>query len=110
MLARALCAAEKMLVLDEPVTGLDVKSKADIYSLVYDLNRKEGMTVFMITHDIPAALRYATHILRINKDSIFFGTTDEYKALPEATLYLAINELEDDTPYGEGGFRYGGEK
>lgn len=112
MLARALCAAEKMLVLDEPVSGLDVKSTADIYSLIYDLNRKERMTTIMVTHDIPSAIKYSTHILRINKDSIFFGTTEQYKALPEAQLYLAPSEDDEETePYGEGGFRYsGGEK
>ena len=111
-LARALCAAEKMLVLDEPVSGLDAKSTADIYSLIYDLNRKDGMTVVTVTHDIPAALRYGTKVLRINKDSIFSGSVDEYKALPEVKPYLdTLDGTDDEIPFGEGGFRYnGGEK
>ena len=109
MLARALCAAERMLVLDEPVSGLDAKSTADIYSLIYDLNRKEGMTVVMVTHDIPSTLKYATRILRINKDSVFLGSVDEYKALPEAQKYVASEkDCDEPLPYGEGGFRYGG--
>lgn len=110
MIARALCAAQKMLVLDEPVSGLDAKSTSDIYSLIQDLNRKNGMTVIMVTHDVTSALKYASHILRINKDSIFFGTTDEYKALPEAARYISVEDCSDgtDKPYGDGGFRYRG--
>lgn len=110
MIARALCAAEKMLVLDEPVTGLDPKSTADIYSLISHLNRAEKMTIVMVTHDVASALRYSTHILRINKDSVFFGSTEEYKTLPEASAYLdrEKDDSDADIPYGEGGFRYKG--
>ena len=112
-LARALCAAEKMLVLDEPTAGLDAKSTADIYSLIHDLNRREGMTVITVTHDIPAALKYGTKILRINKQSIFFGTVEEYSRLDEARPYIMLAESNDDpeTAFGDGGFRFaGGEK
>ena len=105
MIARALCAAEKVLVLDEPVSGLDPKSVADMYALFRDLN-SAGMTVIMITHDIPSALRYSSHILRINKDSVFFGTVDEYKVLPEAQRYLEEPAESKKEPFGEGGFRY----
>lgn len=80
-LARAICAAEKMLVLDDPVAGLDKQSVADIYELIYDLNRQEGITVVTVTEDISAALKYATKILRINKDSVFFGAPEELAAL-----------------------------
>ena len=109
LIARALCAADKALVLDEPVTGLDPVTTADIYALFRDLNRA-GMTVISVTHDVHAAMKYATHILRVNKSSVFFGTIDEYAALPEAARYL-IDENEVTTaekPYGEGGFRYNG--
>lgn len=109
LIARALCTAEKALILDEPVTGLDPVTTADIYTLFRDLNQG-GMTVVSVTHDVHAALRYASHILRVNKDSVFFGTVDEYAALPEAARYLVSNnsESESETPYGEGGFRYSG--
>ena len=80
-LARALCAAEKMLVLDDPVAGLDKQSVADIYELIYDLNRQEGITVVTVTEDISAALKYATKILRVDKDSVFFGAPEELAAL-----------------------------
>lgn len=76
LLARALCATTKMLLLDEPVSGLDPYVTAEMYDLIYKLN-SDGITVIMISHDINAALKYATHILQIGKD-IFFGTKDEY--------------------------------
>ncbi len=76
LLARALCATSKMLLLDEPVSGLDPTATAEMYDLIYGLN-KEGITVIMISHDIKAALKYATHILQIGKDN-FFGTKEEY--------------------------------
>ena len=76
LLARALCATGKMLLLDEPVSGLAPTVTAEMYDLIYGLN-KEGITVIMISHDIKSALKYATHILQIGKD-IFFGTKEEY--------------------------------
>ena len=112
-IARALCAAEKMLVLDEPTSGLDAKSTADIYALISDLNKRHGMTVLTVTHDIRAALKYGTKILRINKDSIFFGTPEEYSLLDEAKAYAKLVDIEKEQniPFGDGGFRYnGGEK
>ena len=78
LLARALCATQKLLLLDEPVSGLDPKVTAELYRLIADLNAHDGITVIMISHDISAALRYATHILHIG-DRIFFGTRDEYR-------------------------------
>ena len=76
MLARALCAAEKLLLLDEATAGLDRATAEEVYTLISRLNQR-GMTVVMITSDTTAALRYANKILRINKDSIFFGTPEE---------------------------------
>lgn len=76
LLARALCAARKVLLLDEPVSGLDPKVTAEMYCLIHQLNR-EGITIIMISHDLNAALNYATKILYIGKE-IFFGTREEY--------------------------------
>ena len=76
LLARALCATRKVLLLDEPVAGLDPMVTARMYELIKELN-KEGITIIMISHDIGAALRYASHILHIG-DRIYFGTRDEY--------------------------------
>ena len=73
LLARALCAAKKILLLDEPVSGLDPKVTAEMYQLIEDLNKKDEITIIMISHDIEAAVRYATHILHIG-EHCFFGT------------------------------------
>ena len=78
LLARALCATKKMLLLDEPVSGLDPKVTSEMYALIEKLN-KEGITVIMISHDLNAALTYASHILHIG-DTVFYGTKAEYLA------------------------------
>lgn len=77
MLARALCATEKVLLLDEPVSGLDPKVTQEMYELVKDLNERDKITIIMISHDLIDALKYATHILHIGRE-IFFGTKEEY--------------------------------
>lgn len=77
LLARALCAAKKILLLDEPVSGLDPKVTAEMYQLIEDLNKKDEITIIMISHDIEAAVRYATHILHIG-ERCFFGTKKQY--------------------------------
>lgn len=77
LLARALCATRKMLLLDEPVSGLDPKVTAEMYILIEKLNREDGITVVMISHDLNAALQYASHILHIG-DAVFFGTKAAY--------------------------------
>lgn len=69
LLARALCATKKMMVLDEPVSGLDPKASADMYRTIYRLNRQYGITILMISHDLDLAKRYATHILRVGVPS-----------------------------------------
>lgn len=76
LLARALCATEKILLLDEPVSGLDPKTSAEMYELVKNLN-DNGTTIVMITHDINTSLNYASHILKIGKNG-FFGTKEDY--------------------------------
>ena len=89
LLARALCATRKMLLLDEPVSGLDPKVTAEMYALIEKLNREEdGITVIMISHDIAAAVKYASHILHIG-DAVFFGTKTEYLQSPQGRLFAA---------------------
>ena len=77
LLSRALCATRKMLLLDEPVSGLDPKVTAEMYALIQKLNYEDGITVVMISHDLNAALQYASHILHIG-DTVFFGTKAAY--------------------------------
>ncbi len=77
LLARALCATRKMLLLDEPVSGLDPKVTTEMYELIAKLNRTDGITVLMISHDLSAALTYATQILHIGH-TVFYGDTASY--------------------------------
>ena len=82
LLARALCAADRLLILDEPVTGLDPAATQDLYKTLRYLNEKEKMAVIMVTHDMRGALREAHTILHIGRDGWFFGTVAEYLASP----------------------------
>lgn len=109
LLARALCAADKMLVLDEPVTGLDPKATKDMYALIEDINREENMAVVMITHDIPAAVSYATKILYLGKNRYFFGATSEFVEKYGESFGLCRCGKTSEAPYGESdAYRYGG--
>ena len=87
LLARALCATRKMLVLDEPVAGLDPKVTAEMYNLIRHLNREDGITILMISHDLAAAVQEATHILHVGSD-FFFGTKEAYLASPLAERFM----------------------
>ncbi|MEE1138469.1 MAG: ABC transporter ATP-binding protein [Acutalibacteraceae bacterium] len=78
LLARALCATKKLLILDEPVAGLDPVVTKNLYHLITEIN-KEGITVIMVSHDIHAAIEFASHILHIGNKPLFFGTKEDYK-------------------------------
>jgi len=78
LLARALCATRKILLLDEPVAGLDPKAASEMYTLIEQLN-DSGITIIMISHDIRSAMKYASHILHLKKEQVFFGLTTVYK-------------------------------
>ncbi len=87
LLARALCATKRVLLLDEPVSGLDPKVTAEMYQLISQLNQ-EGITIIMISHDLEAARRYASHILHIGK-SVFFGSKQTYLSSDAAMGFTA---------------------
>ena len=82
LLARALCAANDLLILDEPVTGLDPASMQDLYKTLRYLNEREGMAIIMVTHDIENALREAKHILCVDRAGCFYGTVGEFLSSP----------------------------
>ena len=71
LLARALCATEKIILLDEPVSGLDPKATQEMYDIIEKLNKERNITIIMISHDIDAAKKYASHILRIGENVVF---------------------------------------
>lgn len=87
LLARALCATESLLLLDEPVTGLDPVATEEMYELLYHLNRDHGITVIMVSHDIRAALRYSTHMLHLRGTQLYFGPTEDYLASDAGRLF-----------------------
>lgn len=92
LLARALCAADRILLLDEPVAGLDPNVTMEMYDLITELNQ-DGMTIIMISHDIAAALQYASHILHIGQ-TVFWGTREQYLQSSEGRLFAHLRKSE----------------
>lgn len=86
LLARALCATKKLLLLDEPVSGLDPKVTNEMYTLIKELN-EQGISIIMISHDISAAVEYASHILHIGNE-VFFGTKEEYLLSDKGRMFV----------------------
>ncbi len=93
LLARALCAAKSLLILDEPITGLDPAAAQDLYKTLAYLNQKEGMAVVMVTHDLKAALRSARTVLHIGRRGYFLGTPGEYLASPMGRRFQEEDSL-----------------
>ena len=89
LLARALCAGRKLIFLDEPVTGLDPIVTEEMYRLIEELNKKDKITIVMVSHDITSAVKYATHILHLNYEKSFFGTSEEYMKSPLGQYFFS---------------------
>lgn len=87
LLARALCATTKLLLLDEPVSGLDPLATNEFYSLIKQIN-DDGITIVMVSHDIGSAVKYASHILHLQNRPIFFGKTSDYLNSPAGKQFL----------------------
>ena len=88
LLARALCATKKLLLLDEPVTGLDPIATQEMYNLIKLVNLCDDIAVIMVSHDIHEAVRYATKILHLGHTQLFFGTAAEYRESSLARRFL----------------------
>ena len=93
LLARALCAAQKMLLLDEPVSGLDPAAMQEMYQIIADLNREKHMTILMVSHDIEASVKYASHILHMGGGLQFFGSKTDYVKTPLRASFRDRGEL-----------------
>lgn len=87
LLARALCATDKILFLDEPVSGLDPRITTEFYEVIKELNRS-GITVVMISHDVKAAVKNANKILHLDNNLVFFGTTENYLNSTTGKMFL----------------------
>ena len=90
LLARAICATSKVLLLDEPVSGLDPKVTKEMYDLVKELNEKDNISIIMISHNLNDAIKYASHILHVG-DKIFFGTKNEYLESEVGKKFTSFN-------------------
>lgn len=93
LLARALCATKKLLLLDEPVTGLDPKAAAEMYNIIKLINLCDDISVIMVSHDIHEAVRYATKILHLGHKQLFFGTAAQYRESDQARRFLGGNRI-----------------
>ena len=92
LLARALCATRRLLLLDEPVSGLDPRMTTEMYQLIDRLNHQEKITVIMVTHDLMAACHYASHVLHVGKKP-FFGTSQEYFASDLGHHFTTLSQM-----------------
>ena len=78
LLARALCASEKLLVVDEPVAGLDPLAQKELYEMLDKLNKEKGMTIIMVSHDVKEVVQRAKTILHLDRTQCFFGSAEDY--------------------------------
>lgn len=101
LLARALLAANEVLLLDEPTASLDPAATQDFYALIRRLRKEKGITVLMVTHDLDAIRRDSDRILHLGKNPPFFGTLKEYEESDAGREYLSI--LENERKRGERG-------
>lgn len=94
LLARALCATDKLLLLDEPVAGLDPMATNDLYEAIESIN-KSGVTVIMVSHDIKSAVQYASKILHLKNEQEFFGKTEDYTSSDMGKMFLGVGEVKE---------------
>ena len=95
LLARSLCSAEKLLVLDEPFSGLDPLISAELYNLLKKINREMGMTIIMVSHDIEGA-NCATKVLHLQKRQLIFGSMEDYRNSETGKRFFVKMEAEND--------------
>lgn len=92
LIARALCATSKLLVLDEPVTGLDPSAIQELYQILQRLNREDGVTILMVSHDIRNVVGQADKILHLGQRVLFYGSTEAYKRSEIGRRFLGSEE------------------
>ena len=83
-----MLSSHEILMLDEPVTGLDPSATAELYEILADLNKQDGMTIIVVSHDIRKTILQSSKILHIAKDSHFFGTPAKYLASKESQMFF----------------------
>lgn len=93
LLARALCATDELLILDEPTNGLDSRSIARFYDLIARLNRENGLTIIMVTHNLDKVINDVSHIVYLKDTPEFIGTKDDFVANEEYTRLYSSKEV-----------------
>ena len=93
LLARALCATKKIIILDEPITGLDPTVTREMYNLIKEINKK-GITIIMVSHDINFAINNASKILHLKKNIKFFGNTEDYAKSEVGKKFIGGAEID----------------
>ena len=95
LIARALCATDKLLILDEPITGLDPSAIQEFYQLIKKLNREEKVAILMVSHDMANVVHQAEKILHLQQKTIFWGSVKEYVKSGAARPFLSQDELDN---------------
>ena len=93
LIARALCATEQLLILDEPITGLDPSAIHDFYHLNKKLNKEDGITIIMVSHDIGNVISQANKILHLHRRVVFCGTAEAYRQSVAGKEFLGGDEV-----------------
>ena len=93
LIARALCATEQLLILDEPITGLDPSAIQDFYHLIKKLNKEDGITIIMVSHDIGNVISQANKILHLHRKVVFCGTAEAYRQSVAGKEFLGGDEV-----------------
>ena len=93
LIARALCANEQLLILDEPITGLDPSAIQDFYHLIKKLNKEDGITIIMVSHDIGNVISQANKILHLHRRVVFCGTAEAYRQSVAGKEFLGGDEV-----------------
>ena len=92
LIARALCATSELLILDEPITGLDPAAIQDFYAMIRRLNREDGVAILMVSHDLRNAVEEAGKILHLQKHVLFYGAAHDYMHSPAAGHFFHEKE------------------
>lgn len=92
LLARALSGKVKLLILDEPAAGLDPKVTMELYRMIEDINKQDGLSIVMVSHDVKSAVKYSTHILHLKNKQEFFGRTEDYRMTKLGRSFLDLEE------------------
>ena len=91
MLARALCATDQLLVLDEPANSLDARSRNKMYELLNEIN-KSGITIIMVSHNLESVIDSVTHIVYLKDTAQFVGSKEDFLR----TEYAKTNKLGEE--------------